>query len=117
MSSDLEHMLTPREIFAMLSRRRAAALLLGACCAAILLQPTTLLAQQFDPPDTAYANGNREEDPAFLQTLPIEPTHRAYIPASVDLSYRLPEPQSGRCRVVHRVGHRVRGAQLLHVGL
>jgi hypothetical protein len=76
----------------MLSRRRAAALLLGACCAAILLQPTTLLAQQFDPPDTAYANGNREEDPAFLQTLPIEPTHRAYIPASVDLSYRLPEP-------------------------
>jgi Papain family cysteine protease/Domain of unknown function (DUF4384) len=60
--------------------------------AAIILGATPLQAQQFDPPDASYANGNQEEDPAVLRTLPIEPIYRAYLPASVDLSYRLPDP-------------------------
>jgi Papain family cysteine protease/Domain of unknown function (DUF4384) len=87
-------MLRRKETFAMLSHRRAAGFLLGACCAAFLLRPALLLAQQFDPPDTEYSNGYIEDDAAFLQTLPMEPTHRAFLPISVDLSYRLPDPGS-----------------------
>jgi hypothetical protein len=68
--------------------------LLAGLCAAVLLAAggAPLWAQSFDPPDTEYSNGYQEDDPDFLRTLPLEPTHRAYIPTSVDLSYRLPEP-------------------------
>src|SRR5512135_2301308 len=79
-------------VLALLSSGRASVRLLGVFCAMILLGAASLRAREFDPPDTEYANGNREDDPAVLQTLPIEPTFRAYIPISVDLSYRLPEP-------------------------
>jgi hypothetical protein len=92
MVSDIARLLNHRETFAMLPHRRACGFLLAACGAAILLQPASLSAQQLDPPDTEYANGNLADDPAFLQSLPVEPTHRAFLPVSVDLSYRLPDP-------------------------
>jgi Papain family cysteine protease/Domain of unknown function (DUF4384) len=66
--------------------------LLGGLCAAIFLGAAPLQAQQFDPPDTTYATGNQDDDPAVLQALPIEQTYRAFLPVSVDLSYRLPDP-------------------------
>jgi Papain family cysteine protease/Domain of unknown function (DUF4384) len=69
----------------------AARLLLG-LGSVILLGAAPLQAQQFDPPDTNYATGNQEDDPVVLQTLPIERTYRAFLPVSVDLSYRLPDP-------------------------
>jgi hypothetical protein len=74
------------------SHKAAAARLLGGLCAAILLSAPPSHAQQFDPPDTVYATGNQADDPAVLQTLPLEQTYRAYLPVSVDLSYRLPDP-------------------------
>jgi hypothetical protein len=74
------------------SHRPIVTRLLGGICAALLLGAAPLQAQQFDPPDTTYATGNQEDDPAVLQTLPIEQTYRAYLPVSVDLSYRLPDP-------------------------
>jgi hypothetical protein len=75
-----------------ISCRRVYARLLGGACAAILLGTAPLRAQQVDPPDRDYSNGSRQEDPAVLRTLPSEQTYRAYIPTSVDLSYRLPDP-------------------------
>jgi Papain family cysteine protease/Domain of unknown function (DUF4384) len=66
--------------------------LLGGLCAALLFGTPSLQAQQFDSPDTNYATGNQDDDPAVLRTLPIEDTFRAYLPVSVDLSYRLPDP-------------------------
>jgi hypothetical protein len=55
----------------------------------------------FDPPDTAYSTGADGIDPATLATLPVAPQFRAYIPVSVDLSFRMPSPgdqgKSGSC--------------------
>jgi hypothetical protein len=78
--------------FEMTSHKPVVTRLLGGLCAAILLGAAPLQAQQFDPPDTVYATGNQDDDPAFLQTLPIEEPYRAFLPVSVDLSYRIPEP-------------------------
>ncbi len=78
--------------FEVSSHRPIVTRLLGGICAAILLGAAPLQAQQFDPPDTNYATGNQEDDPAVLQTLPMEQTYRAFLPVSVDLSYRLPDP-------------------------
>jgi hypothetical protein len=66
--------------------------LLGGLCAALLLAVPPLQAQQLDPPDTNYTTGNQEDDPAVLQTFPLDQPYRAYLPVSVDLSYRLPDP-------------------------
>ncbi len=92
MSNDLARVHNPKVTLAMLSHRHVTGFLLGTCCAAFLLQPALLLAQPFDPPDTEYANGYVEDDAAVLESLPPEPTHRAFLPVSVDLSYRLPDP-------------------------
>jgi len=58
-------------------------------------------ADQFDPPDTEYATGLTEIDPATLATLPVVPQYRAFIPVSVDLSYRMPavgsQGKAGSC--------------------
>ena len=78
--------------FEMTSHKPVVTRLLGGLCAAILLGAAPLQAQQFDPPDTVYATGNQDDDPAFLQTLPIEEPYRAFLPVSVDLSYRIPDP-------------------------
>src|SRR3979411_3198158 len=55
----------------------------------------------FDPPDTEYSTGADGIDPATLATLPVAPQFRAYIPVSVDLSFRMPSPgdqgNSGSC--------------------
>src|SRR3981081_3244140 len=45
-----------------------------------------------DPPDTEYHTGLDDIDPATLATLPIAPQYRAFIPVSVDLSFRMPSP-------------------------
>jgi len=66
--------------------------LLSGLCAVTLLGAPALHAQQFDPPTTVYATGNQDDDPGVLRTLPLEQTYRAYLPVSVDLSYRLPDP-------------------------
>src|SRR5882757_1864978 len=58
-------------------------------------------ADQFDPPDTEYSTGLTEIDPATLATLPVVPQYRAFIPVSVDLSYRMPavgdQGKAGSC--------------------
>jgi hypothetical protein len=74
------------------SHRPVVTRLLGGLCAAILLGAAPLQAQQYDPPDTVYATGNQDDDPAVLQALPIEEPYRAFLPVSVDLSYRIPDP-------------------------
>ncbi len=74
------------------SHRPVVTRLLGGLCAAILLEAAPLQAQQYDPPDTVYATGNQDDDPAVLQALPIEEPYRAFLPVSVDLSYRIPDP-------------------------
>jgi hypothetical protein len=74
------------------SHRPVVTRLLGGLCAAILLGAPPLQAQQYDPPDTVYATGNQDDDPAVLQALPIEEPYRAFLPVSVDLSYRIPDP-------------------------
>jgi hypothetical protein len=54
-----------------------------------------------DPPDTVYQRGLEDIDPGIAATLPIAPEHRAYIPVSTDLSFRLPRPgnqgKAGSC--------------------
>jgi hypothetical protein len=45
-----------------------------------------------DPPDTEYHTGLDDIDPATLATLPVAPQYRAFIPVSVDLSFRMPSP-------------------------
>ena len=76
----------------MISHKSVVVRLLGGLCTTILLGAAPSQAQLFDPPDTNYATGNQDDDPAVLQTLPLEQTFRAYLPVSVDLSYRLPDP-------------------------
>ena len=66
------------QFFEISSHKLVAMRLLGGLCAAILLGAAPLQAQQFDPPDTNYATGNVDDDPAVLQTLPIEQTYRAF---------------------------------------
>src|SRR5471032_2350253 len=47
-----------------------------------------------DPPDTQYQTGLDDIDPVIASRLPVAPTYRAFIPVSIDLSYRLPLPAS-----------------------
>jgi hypothetical protein len=55
----------------------------------------------FDPPDTRYSTGADDVDPATMAALPLAPQFRAFIPVSVDLSFRMPAPgdqgQAGSC--------------------
>lgn len=54
-------------------------------------------ANAFDPPDRQYQSGLDDIDSAVERTLPVAPRYRAFIPAAVDLSSRLPIPgQQGR---------------------
>ena len=47
----------------------------------------------FDPPDTEYTTGDDEGiDPAIYRSLSVVDRHRAFLPASVDLTSRMPFP-------------------------
>src|SRR5579871_6742053 len=71
---------------------------LASCAVAglMLFAPSALHAQvagvgdQFDPPDTEYSSGALETAAADIATFPIAPQFRAFLPVSVDLSFRMP---------------------------
>ncbi len=66
----------------------------------MLFAPSALRAQvagvgdQFDPPDTEYSTGAIEMDAADVATFPTAPQFRAFLPVSVDLSFRMPAVRS-----------------------
>jgi hypothetical protein len=72
---------------------------------ALLTSATQLPAQTpgdaIDPPDTEYQTGLEDIDPGIAARLPVNPAYRAFIPVSIDLSYRLPLPgnqgKAGSC--------------------
>ncbi len=46
---------------------------------------------QADPPDTKYATGDLDMDAAAQASFPVAPQFRAFLPLSVDLSFRMPK--------------------------
>src|SRR5579859_7389195 len=84
-------------------------LIYSCACVAFLAASGPLLAQvpddttpiTVDPPDTVYQRGLDDIEPEIAARLPVQPSHRAFIPMSTDLSYRLPRPgnqgKAGSC--------------------
>jgi hypothetical protein len=71
----------------------------ASCAAALILlgAPSHLNAQvagnpdQADPPDTKYATGDVDMSAAAQASFPVAPQFRAFLPLSVDLSFRMPK--------------------------
>ena len=63
--------------------------------ACVVLGTLQAPAQQIDPPDplgTAYATGDDAIAPEILARIPLAATHRAFLPARVDLKRFMPKP-------------------------
>lgn len=78
-------------------RRRLGTLMAMATVGVLTATAARAQAPDVDPPDTEYQTGLEDIDPAVVATLSKAPTFRAFIPPSIDLSFRLPAPgQQGR---------------------